>query len=321
MRAVRITAPGTVRLTEIPRPQPTRDEVAVRVRWAAVCGTDRKLARNGAAVHRVPGHEVAGELTDGTPVAVHPDVGCGACPLCATGWPNRCPRRQSVGIDRDGGFAEWMVVPPRQVLAVEGLPLDLAALLEPLACCVHAVDLLQPDRLRTAAVVGAGAMGVLAMWTLQARGVRVVVSQRSAQRRELAGKLGADAVIAPDDDVDRAAGAPLDAVIVTAPGSGPLRWALEHVAVGGIVHAFAGTPGGADVDVNAVHYRHLRLVGSTGSTPRDLQVALDLARGGRIDLDRLPRTTVGLADLPHVLTGEPDRRHLRTLVDVGGSPS
>jgi L-iditol 2-dehydrogenase len=321
MRAVRITAPGTVQLTETPCPEPTGDEVAVRVRWAAVCGTDRKLVRNGAAGQRVPGHEIAGELADGTPVAIHPDVGCGACPQCAEGRWNRCGRRQSVGIDRDGGFAEWMVVPPRQILPVDGLPLELAALLEPLACCVHAVDMLCTERLRTAAVVGAGAMGVLAMWTLQANGVRVVVSQRSPQRRRMAEDLGADAVIGPDDDVARAAGAPIDAVIVTAPGSEPLRWALEHVAVGGIVHAFAGTPGGAHVDVNAVHYRHLRLVGSTGSTLKDLRLALDLVRDGHVDLARLPRATVGLADLPRVLTGEPDRGHLRTLVDVGGSPS
>jgi L-iditol 2-dehydrogenase len=128
-------------------------------------------------------------------------------------------------------------------------------------------------------------------------------------------------VIGPGDDAAQVVGAPIDAVVVAAPGVEPLRWALDHVAVGGIVHAFAGTPGGADVDANAVHYRHLRLVGSTGSTPADLRLALDLARDGHIDLNRLPRTTVGLGDLPRVLTGEPDRAHLRTLVDVGGTPT
>jgi L-iditol 2-dehydrogenase len=319
MRAVRIEQPGTVRLVEMQCPQPQGDEIAVRVRWAAVCGTDRKLVRRGAAQARVPGHEVAGELPDGTPVAVHPDIGCGVCPVCAGGWSNRCDRRQSVGIDRDGGFAEWMVVPPQQVLPVDGLSLELAALLEPLACCVHAADMLQTAQLGTAAVVGAGAMGVLAMWTLQANGVRVVVSQRSPERRRMAERLGADAVVEPDDDVTEALGAPVDAVIVTAPGAGALRWALDHVAVGGIVHAFAGTPGGAEVDANVVHYRHLRLVGSTGSTLADLRLARDLVLEGHIDIDRLPRVTVGLQDLPRVLAGEPERGHLRTLVDVGGS--
>lgn len=320
MRAVRIEEPGTVRLVETPCPRPSNGEIVVRVRWAAVCSTDRKLVQRGAGAPRVPGHEVAGELEDGTPVAIHPDIGCGVCSSCRAGWSNRCRRRQSVGIDRDGGFAEWLAVPPRHVLPVADLPLELAALLEPLACCVHAVDMLRTERVRTAAVVGAGAMGVLAMWTLQANGVRVVVAQRSQPRRQMAERLGADAVIGPDDDPSEAAGGPVDAVVVTTPGAEPLRWALDHVAIGGTVHAFAGTPGGAGIDANLVHYRHLTLLGSTGSTMADLLHALDLVRGRHIDIARLPRVTVGLADLPEVLVGEPPRDHLRTLVDIGGTP-
>jgi threonine dehydrogenase-like Zn-dependent dehydrogenase len=158
------------------------------------------------------------------------------------------------------------------------------------------------------------------MWTLQANGVRVIVSQRSEQRRRMAEALGADRVVGSGDDVGEL-GVPIDAVIVTTPGAAPLRWALEHVAVGGIVHAFAGTPGGAQVDANTVHYRHLTLVGSTGSTPADLRLALELVRGQRIDLGRLPRAVAGLEDLPGLLLGEPDRGHLRTLVAVGGGAS
>jgi threonine dehydrogenase-like Zn-dependent dehydrogenase len=318
MRAVRIEEPGAVRLVKHPRPQPPDGEVTVRVCWAAVCATDRKLARRGLPEPRIPGHEFSGVLSDGTPVAVHPDIGCGVCSRCRTGWSNRCARRQSIGIDRDGGFAEEVAVPVGQVVPVEGLPLELAALLEPLACCVHAVAMLHTERLRTAAVVGAGAMGVLAMWTLQANGVRVIVSQRSAERRRMAEALGADMVI--DHHDLSALGAPIDAVIVTAPGTEALHWALEHVAVGGIVHTFAGTPGGARVDVNTVHYRHLTLVGSTGSTPADLRLALELVRGQHIDLARLPRETVGLDDLPRLLLAEPDRSRLRTLVAIGGTP-
>jgi threonine dehydrogenase-like Zn-dependent dehydrogenase len=90
------------------------------------------------------------------------------------------------------------------------------------------------------------------------------------------------------------------------------------VAVGGAVHAFAGTPGGADIDANAVHYRHLTLLGSTGSTVDDMRAAVELARSGMVRLGALPRATIGLADLPHALTSDPDRGHLRTLVDIGG---
>jgi len=317
MRAVRIGAPGAADLVETPAPQPAAGEIAVKVRWAAVCATDRKLVRRGVPHPRVPGHEFAGECADGTPVAVHPDISCGACRQCTTGWSNRCRYRRSIGIDRDGGFAEHVVVPAPQLVPLDGLPPDLGALVEPLACCVHAIGMLPLGQLRTVGIVGAGAMGVLAMWTLQAYGIRVVVSQRSQERRRIARQLGAEAVVAPDDEIAET----LDAVVVTAPGAEPLRWALEHVTVGGTVHAFAGTPGGAHVDVNTVHYRHLTLLGSTGSTLEDMHKAIVLARDGGVDITRLPRTTIGLEDLPDALTGEADRQHLRTLVDVGGSDS
>ena len=119
-----------------------------------------------------------------------------------------------------------------------------------------------------AVVVGAGTLGIIGMWALQAAGARV----RSCNGPRL-------------DDVSRPSSAHTrcsnpgttsprrrvlpGAALVTAPGVEALSWAIEHVDVGGRVHAFAGTPGGAPVDANIVHYRHLRLVGSTGSTVDD----------------------------------------------------
>lgn len=317
MRAVRAAAPGTAALVELPDPGSDDGNVVVRVTWAAVCATDRKIVRRGVVEPRVLGHEFAGERADGTPVVVHPDIGCGGCARCRAGWTNRCDRRRSIGIDRDGGFAGRAAVPAGQLVSLDGIAPYVGAMLEPLACCVHAVGLLPADGVRSAAVVGAGAMGVLAMWTLQARGLPVTVVQRSQPRRRLAATLGADAVLGPDE---RPSEAP-DVVVVTAPGGEALAWATDHVAVGGAIHAFAGTPGGAQADANAVHYRHLTLLGSTGSTVDDMRRAARLVRDGDVPLADLPRTTIGLAALPDALTTDPDPEHLRTLVDLGGHGS
>ena len=140
--------------------------------------------------------------------------------------------------------------------------------------------------------------------------LRVAVVQRSEARRRLAAELGADAVLEPGDDVAAALGALPAAALVTAPGVEALSWAIDHVDVGGRVHAFAGTPGGAPVDANIVHYRHLRLVGSTGSTVEDYRRARDLARSGAVPLDRMPSRTVALDEVPEILLdpepGSPD---------------
>jgi L-iditol 2-dehydrogenase len=318
MRAVRVGTGRGAELVEAERPAPVAGETLVRVEAAAICATDRKLAAFGAQAPVILGHEFAGRLDDGLAVGVHPDVGCGSCVFCRAGYENRCPNRVSIGIDRDGGLAEWVAVPRRQALPLDSVPLALSPVLEPLACCLHAVSLLDVGPGDLALVVGAGSMGILSMWALQQAGARVAVSQRSRERRELAAELGADAVLGPGDSVAAVLGEPPRVGIVTAPGVDPLAWALEEVAVGGAVHAFAGTPGGAPIDANVVHYRHLTLVGSTGSALSDYRRAVELASSGRIPLDRLPTATVRLDEVPEILLGERNQPGLKVIVDIGG---
>lgn len=317
MKAVRISAPRRVELADVDTLRPAADEVVVEVAAAGICGTDFRFVSRGSDPPRTPGHEAAGTLSDGTPVGIHPDVGCGKCPHCLEGFENRCPDRQAIGLTRDGGMAEQAAVPRHHAVLLQGVPVSLAPLLEPLGCCVHAVSLLDPAEGASAMVVGAGPMGILAMWVLQARGCPVVMVQRSPERRELAARLGAEAVAAPHEDPARALGAVPEVAVVTAPTADALSQALEQVAVGGRVHAFAGIPGGGSVDANTIHYRHLALIGSTGSRVSDYRAGRDLAVTGKVPLERLPVTRRALAEAPAVLTGDiPD--DFKTLIDVQG---
>jgi L-iditol 2-dehydrogenase len=319
MRAVVVSAPGTAELVEaVPRP-PRPGEVRVRVAAAALCATDRRLVARGADPPRIPGHEAAGRLDDGTPVGVHPDVGCGRCRNCLAGLENRCPNKTSVGLDRDGGLAEWLTIPAGHAVPLAGLDLGIAPLLEPLACCLHALSGLGVRRGEAALVVGAGSMGLLWMWALQAAGATVAVAQRSPERRRLAARLGADVALAPDQDPTAALGEAPSVAVVAAPGPEPLAWALAKVAVGGRVHAFASTTGGAPVDANAVHYRHLTLLGSTGSSLGDYRRARDLAASAKVPLDRLPRSVVPLERAPAALLGREHHHGLKVTVDVEGA--
>ena len=315
MKAVRIEGPGRVATLDVHEPEAAPGEVTVRVRAAAICATDRRLAALGTPTPRIPGHEVAGVLEDGTAVGVQPNVGCGRCRSCSLGLENRCPEHVDIGIQRDGGLAERIAVPVGHVVPLDGFPFDLAPSIEPLACCLHAVAMLAVASDEPAVVVGAGTLGIIGMWAIQAAGARVAVVQRSQARRRLAAELGADAVLEPGDDVEAALGSLPRAALVTAPGVEALSWAIDHVDVGARVHAFAGTPGGASIDVNPVHYRHLSLMGSTGSTVADYRRARDLARSGSVPLDRLPSRMVALEEVPTILLDpHPDPRMLRIVV-------
>ena len=316
MRAIRVEGPGEVHLADVPVPTPSGDERLVRVAVAGVCATDHKLAMQGSTPPRVLGHEIAGWLEDQTPVGVHPDIGCGECGFCQAGLENRCPRRRSIGINRDGGLAEYVTVPEHHIVPIDSLSFREAALLEPLACCLHAVDRLDVKRGETALVVGAGSMGLLAMWALQSRGARVVVSQRSERRRGLAKELGADAVVGADEDPGPAIGKSPTVAIVTAPTSKALAYALDVVAAGGRVHAFTGMPGGSEIDANVVHYRHLSLIGSTGSNLTDYRHAHELAATKRVDLSRLPRESMTLEEGQELLIGVRGRDEAKVLVEV-----
>ena len=317
MKALRIGASGEVDLVEVPPPIAAPDEVLVRVAFAGICATDRKLASRGSPEPRIPGHEVSGWLADGTLVGVHSDLGDETCRHCRLGLQNRCLGRVSIGLDRDGGMAGWLVAPERHVLPVDGLDPEVACLLEPLACCVHATSLLDVEAGTAALVVGAGPMGLLAMWALQARGARVAICETSAERRLSAAELGADAVVGPDDDLAAGLGAAPLAAVVTAPGSAALTWALERMEPGGRVHAFAGTPGGNVIDANLVHYRHLALVGSTGSGMRDYREACTLVREGRVPLERLPRRAISLEEAVATLRTPDTTPDRRPVIDMG----
>jgi threonine dehydrogenase-like Zn-dependent dehydrogenase len=316
MRAVRVTRPGDVTVLDVSSPEPANGEVLLEVTACAVCSTDRKFAAREHGSPRTLGHEVTGRLPDGKAVGVHPEIACRQCQACRAGWHNRCRARAALGMDRDGGLAELVAVPSTQLALLGDLDPVIATLLEPLGCAVHAVDVAGIDNGQPAVVVGAGAMGILCAWVLQAAGSRVVACQRSPERRRLARDLGIDAAIGPDEDPADRLGEPPAAAVVTAPGPEALAWALERVAVGGVVQVFASGPGGAQVDANIVHYRHLTLVGSTGSRFQDYERAHDLAASGAIKLDRLPHRVVGLGAAPAAVLDRPPDGVLKTIVMV-----
>jgi len=209
MRAAVLRAPRALRVERVEPPAPGPGEALVRVTAAGICGTDYRIWTGERAVRYplTPGHEFVGEVVGvgagvsgirtGDRVAVEPNWGCGSCDLCRDGQGNVCLQRTAVGIDRDGGFAELVALPERACWpAPAGLDEDRLLLTEPLAVVVRAVGRAAPRAEETAAVVGAGTLGLLALQVLRSRGCRVLVVSRSDRRLSLARALGAEATVA-----------------------------------------------------------------------------------------------------------------------------
>jgi threonine dehydrogenase-like Zn-dependent dehydrogenase len=188
-------------------PPPAGDGVKVRVASAGICGSDLHLLEWELPV--VMGHEMAGTLADGTPVAVEPLDPCGACPACLAGSYNLCQLGPTMvfGVGRDGGMAEMCVVPES---AISPLPAGLspadACLVEPLAVAVHGVRRAGLSGGQRAAVVGGGSIGQLALVAAQAAGATVSLEARHEAQRSVATRLGSREVTGGYDVVIEAAG-------------------------------------------------------------------------------------------------------------------
>jgi threonine dehydrogenase-like Zn-dependent dehydrogenase len=193
--------------TVVDQAWPDLEGLTVKVASAGICGSDLHLLDWNVPV--VLGHEMAGTLPDGTPVAIEPLDPCWTCEACSSGAYNLCGRGPSMvlGVGRDGGLAEACAVPETAVTRLPtGVDLADACLIEPLAVAVHAVRRGSVSAGQRVAVVGGGSLGQLAIAAAQARGAEVSMEARHDAQAEVARQLGATAASEGYDIVIEAAG-------------------------------------------------------------------------------------------------------------------
>ena len=191
MLAVRFESKQVV-LTDVP--PPSGDGVRVRVRACGICGSDVTMLDAGFPFAGTPGHEIAGELFDGTPVAIEPLAPCERCEFCHDGRYQICRSgiEMIYGVGRDGGMAEELIVPARSIVPLpRGIDAKTGFLVEPLAVAVHGVRRAGIDGTERVLVVGGGTIGLSAVAVATSAGAEVsLIARHPAQIR--AGKqLGA----------------------------------------------------------------------------------------------------------------------------------
>lgn len=208
MKALQIKSPGEVQVIDLPMPTPRRGEVRIRVRRAGYCGSDLSTFRGVnplVSYPRVPGHELGGTIEAigpdtvapavGTEVLVVPYTACGTCTACRQGRPNCCKSNQTLGVQREGGIAEYLCVPVEKLMTAPGLDFTELALVEPLTVGFHAVARGRVTRSDTVAVLGCGAIGLGAIAGASARGARVIAVDLDPEKLKLAGAAGAQETI------------------------------------------------------------------------------------------------------------------------------
>jgi 2-desacetyl-2-hydroxyethyl bacteriochlorophyllide A dehydrogenase len=322
MQAAVLHGPRDIRIENRALLTPGAGEAVVHVSASGLCGTDYRIWNGDRAVRYplIMGHEFIGEvaavgpdvhtLRPGQKVAVEPNYSCGGCPLCREGNRNLCLSRTAVGIDVNGGFAEQACLPVRCCWpAPAEISDDQLMLAEPLAVVVRAVARGEARRGESAAVLGVGALGLLAIQVLKAQGLRVLAVGRTGKRQHLARALGADDFTTsgegPAAEAARAFSGRegVDLVVETAGTAVAVEQALELSHPGGRV-VLTGLPH----EISAVNFfgvvrRELRIIGSM-IYQQEFPEAIRLLSTGAVTVDRLithrfPLARIGEAFAAH----------------------
>jgi L-iditol 2-dehydrogenase len=333
MRAAVLHGKNDLRYQEVATPHAGLGEVVVRVKACGICAIDVKILAGDSSPRILPtilGHEVAGlvhELGDGVEefgvgqrVATYPIASCGECFYCRQGRHNLCINEFGLAHGADGGFAEYVKI-PRSLVKLGGvvpigdsLTFELAAMAEPLSCCLSAFRSAALAQEAWVVIVGAGPLGLLHLLTARSQGLRTIVADIIPERLETAREIGAELVIDsaksdPVSAIQSATGIGADLVIMALGAPEVIEKSLPLVRKGGIFNIFGGPPRGSrlTIDPRWLHYGEIVLTGTSGSTLADYQRALCLIANGEVDVRPVISHRVGLDDL--LDTVEKVRKH------------
>lgn len=333
MKAVRVTGPGSIEVTDVPEPGAT-DMVVVRALQVGICGTDSKILAGKIPVDypRIMGHEMVGEVVSASPdspylagmrVLVDPGVACGWCHMCLAGRFNICVNGGLMGRDVDGVFTEYSVVPFNRLIPV---PLTIssaaAGVLQVLGTCIHAVKRTDPFPGQVAAVVGLGVGGQLVAQLLRLRGMTVVGITRSEWKRNLAMESGANFVSAPDQasallaEITENRGP--DLVVEAVGTEATLGQAIELAATGGEVVVFGTITGGNQgLPYYQLYHKELTLHNPRAALIGDYADGVALAADGSLILEPIVTHELDLEEAEKAFELVHDPGSLKVLMRVG----
>lgn len=331
MTAAVWTDTDVIETRQVPRPDVPPGWALVEVACTGICGTDLAIlhgkhprARHGL----IPGHEIVGRVVvaaphgpaDGALVVVEPLISCGQCRACRAGATHVCRRLGLYGIDAPGGLATFVALPPQVLHEVPAtVDPEVAALVEPLAVAVHAVDQSGLQAGDVVAIAGAGPIGVLTALVARHAGAgAVVISEPSAVRREVARSLGLTVVpegrSLTDVVLELTAGEGADVTFDAAghPAVAPDLTAATRVLGTVVVVAVHKEP--VPLDLRDVCFKELTVRGVRVYTSADVRRAIGLVTDDVLGLAALPTRTYLLAQAAAAFEAAASADYLKVFV-------
>jgi len=297
---------GKVVLRDVPAPD--GDGVRVKVRACGICGSDVTILDSGFPISGTPGHEIAGELDDGTPVAIEPLAACGDCDYCERGDTQVCERGNAMvfGVGRDGGMAEELIVPERCLVPLpRGVDATTGFLVEPLAVAVHGVRRARIDGSQRVLVVGGGTIGLSAAVAARGADAEVDLIARHPAQRAAATQIGANVIEKPS-------GGDYDVVLDCAGTPAAIETSCDALVPKGTLLMLASSWDKFEIPGLVVAAKELEIVMSTmygrAGTMRDVDAAARLLGSDEAIADALISDRFPLDKAPEAFERSRDRK-------------
>ena len=339
MKASRFLGNKTFAVTDLPTPHAGPGELVLRNQVCGVCGTDVHIYHGepGSADVNPPvvlGHEYSGEVVEvgkgvtgfavGDHVTVDPNIYCGHCAYCQNGKKQLCPSMEAIGVTRDGGFAQYSRIPASQAFKLEPtVPWEAAAMAEPLACCLHGIDLAGIQVGDKVCVVGGGAIGLLMVQLAKLSGAsQIVLSEPNEKRRQVGLQLGANAALDPTrPDAQEAFAQVLGGgtnVVIECVGNVPaVKSAFQFAGKGATVLLFSVPKVDATFDLPLfdVYKKELTIKGSFVN-PDTHARAVALINSGKVDFDPIITHRFTLDQLPEAIAMQMSDASIKVVVEA-----
>ena len=316
MQALLLQKPGTASIEAVPEPTVRDRGVLLKVRMVGLCGSDLNSFRGFnplVSFPRILGHEVSatvvkghGDLQAGTDVALNPYTSCGQCASCRRGRPNACQFNQTLGVQRDGALAEFVVMPKEKLYPAKLTRKELC-LVEPLTVGFHAVARGRIKADDTVAILGCGGVGLGAVAASNARGARTICVDMDDEKLAVAQAAGgSDAINTAKESLhDRlqelTEGRGPDVVIEAIGTPQTFRAAVEEVAFTGRVVYIGYAKEPVSYETRLFVQKELDILGSRNALPEDFRAVIHLLEGKKFPVDQAVSLVVPLEEAADAL--------------------
>lgn len=307
MKAVFIENPGKAVIRDIPRPVRKPGEALLKLLYGGICGSDLGSYRGTFAYFsypRTPGHEFSAEIVEidendrglkpGMVVVCNPYFNCGECYSCKHGLVNACMSNQTMGVQREGAFSEYITMPMERIYDGKGLEPMVLAIIEPLCISYHGVKRAGVKGGDKVLIVGAGTIGILAAVAAKQKGAEVYIADVSRVKLDYAREFGVDGVVLADgpEAYERAVkeitgGNGFDVTIEAVGLPSTFQNCIDAAAFGGRMVLIGVGKENLDFNFTMIQKKELNVFGSRNALKPDFLELIDLVKEGKIPLKKI----------------------------------